>query len=581
MRRLAVIDVEGGDQPLFNEDRSIAVFQNGEIYNYIELRRELEALGHVFRTHSDTEVLAHGYEAWGDAVVEHLNGMWAIRAMGRTPPAVVPVARSTRHQAVALRLGRRVDWSSVPRSRRCSRPAFPPSRTRRCLDAYLAFGFVPEPYSFYRDIVKLPPAHNLIVEPGAAPRLSATGEVPIVDESETRRDEDRIVEEFAALFDDAVRLQMRSDVPFGAFLSGRTRFRQHRDGDGGSDAGCGAHVHDRVRRRAATTSARLARLVATALSHRAHRATSSSRRSRSRTGSAGDRLRRALRATRRRSRPVSCRRVAREAVTVVLTGDGGDEVLSGYTRYQGEKFSQTYGGLPALRAPASAAALGGCGARGASRRHARRELERAAQVLEAANMTFDERVTRKQSWSSAALRAGLLRSGAGRIRPAREFVEEAMQGCPARDAFHRLAWFDYKLMLPSQMLTKVDRMSMRASLEARVPFLDHRLVELMAPVGAQVKLPGFTRKHVLRRALGARLPPELLRAPQARLQRADARVVPGRRRRWHCSQGVVAGGALDDRLRPRGAARGSRRAPARRAPITATCSGSCCNWRLG
>jgi asparagine synthase (glutamine-hydrolysing) len=135
---------------------------------------------------------------------------------------------------------------------------------------------------------------------------------------------------------------------------------------------------------------------------------------------------------------------------------------------------------------------------------------RAARVLEAANLDFEARLARKQSWSSSALRAGLLRLDGRTVRPAQEFVSEAMRDCPARDPFHRLAWFDYRFMLPSQMLTKVDRASMSHSLEARVPFLDHRLVELMAGVSARVQMPHWTRKHVLRRALGPRLPPEVL-----------------------------------------------------------------------
>ena len=115
--------------------------------------------------------------------------------------------------------------------------------------------------------------------------------------------------------------------------------------------------------------------------------------------------------------------------------------------------------------------------------------------------------------STAALRASLLRGGQS-IRPAREFIEEAMRDCPARDNFHRLNWLDLTMTLPSQMLTKVDRTSMAHSLEVRVPFLDHRLVELMAPVSAQVKLPGYRRKHVLLRAMGRKLPPEVRRAPK-------------------------------------------------------------------
>jgi len=508
MRRLAIIDVAGGDQPLFNEDGSVAVFQNGEIYNYIELRRELEQLGHTFRTHSDTEVLAHAYEAWGDAFVEHLNGMWAIALwderrqrlfLSRDRLGIKPL-----HYAWD---GGRLVFGSEIKALQAAGVAAEPNP--EVLDAYLAFGFVPEPYTFYRGIAKLPAAHNLIVEAGAPPRLARYWRVPIVDEGEARRDENRIVEEFAALFDDAVRLQMRSDVPFGAFLSGGL--------DSASIvAAMAGQTPDPVRTFTIGFAARdyderaLARQVATR-----YRTAHTERQVEPADLEVElERLRAAFDEPFADASAVATgivARVAREAVTVVLTGDGGDEVLSGYTRYQGEKFSQTYGTLPGFVRrhllprsvdAASAVLPGGM----------RTRARRAAQVLEAANLDFVDRLTRKQSWSSPALRAELLHADARGVRPAREFVEEALRDCPAQDNFHRLAWFDYHAMLPGQMLTKVDRMTMAASLEARVPFLDHRLVELMAPVSAQVKLPGYTRKHVLRRALGSRLPPDLLRA---------------------------------------------------------------------
>jgi asparagine synthase (glutamine-hydrolysing) len=204
--------------------------------------------------------------------------------------------------------------------------------------------------------------------------------------------------------------------------------------------------------------------------------------------------------------------VAREAVTVGLSGDGGDEVLAGYTRYQGEKFSATWATLPALMRRGLVPRCLGL-ARRLSRGDLWLRLDRAARVVDAANMSFEARTTQKHSWSTVAHRALLLRGGHA-IRPAREFIEEVMRDCPARDSFHRLNWLDLRMTLPSQMLTKVDRMSMAHSLEVRVPFLDHRLVELMAPVSAQVKLPGYRRKHVLRRAMAGRLPSEVIRGPK-------------------------------------------------------------------
>ncbi len=510
MRRLAVIDVSGGDQPLYNADRTVAVIQNGEIYNYLELRTELEARGHRFRTHSDTEVLALGYEEWGDALVQHLNGMWAFALW------------DTRRQRLLLsrdRLGikplcyasdgtRFVFGSEIKALLAAGVPSEP---NWDVLDAYVAFGFVPEPHSAYRGIAKLPPGCNLIVEPGKAPRVERYWEVPIVDEHDSRRDEARILAEFETLLGDAVRLQMRSDVPFGAFLSGgldsasivTLMSEQAREAIRTFTIGFEAPGYDE-RHLAQLVSKRCKTRHIERVVEPADLETGLDRLGWHFDEPFGDGSALAADA-------VSA--LGREHVTVVLTGDGGDEVLSGYTRYQGEKLSQAWGHVPGfLRtgvAPrlldAACAILPGTSAD---------RMARAARVLESANMTFEDRVTRKQSWSPASLRATLLLAPGGPVRPAREFVDEAMRDCPARDPFHRLSWFDFKMMLPSQMLTKVDRMSMAHSLEARVPFLDHRLVELMAPVSAAVKLPRLTRKHVLRATVGRRLPPELLHAPK-------------------------------------------------------------------
>jgi asparagine synthase (glutamine-hydrolysing) len=544
MRRLAVIDVAGGDQPLYDEEGTVVVIQNGEIYNYIELRAELEAMGHRFRTHSDTEVLAHGYEAWGDQLVSRLNGMWAFAIWDRRRRRLLLSRDRLGIKPLCWTVdGTRFLFASEIKALLAAGVATTPDY--EVLDAYVAFGFVPEPYSLYRGVHKLPPGCNLVVEPGVAPRLVRWWRPPIVDESEARRDEDRIVEEFAALLTDAVRLQMRSDVPFGAFLSG------------GLDSASIVTLMSEQ-------SAAPVRTFTIGFESRAYDERALARRVAERCST--DHVERVVepadletgleRLAWHFDEPFGdgsalatdiVSAVARERVTVVLTGDGGDEVLSGYTRYQGEKLSQAWGRLPAaLRAGVAPRVLGAASAvlPGTSRDR----LRRAARVLETANMSFEDRLTRKQSWSAAAVRGALLDVDGKHVRPAREFVEEAMRDCPARDPFHRLSWFDTTLMLPSQMLTKVDRMSMGRSLEARVPFLDHRLVELMAPVSARVKMPGMTRKHVLRRALGARLPSALLQAPKRGFN------VP--LREWfrggspiELLQRRVADGALDDLVR--------------------------------
>jgi asparagine synthase (glutamine-hydrolysing) len=506
MRRLAIIDVAGGGQPIFNEDRSVAVVLNGEIYNFKELRTELQQLGHEFRTASDTEVLVHAYESWGDDLVQHLNGMWAFALwdvrrrrllLSRDRLGIKPLHYSWDGETLLF-------GSEIKALLRAGLPARP---NWELLDAYIAFGFVPEPYSMIHGVHKLPAGCNLELEAGSTPRLKRYWEVPIVHEVDARRDEDAVVEEFGALLRDAVRLQMRSDVPLGAFLSGGL--------DSGSIVAL-ASEHSSHALRTFTIGfdlpehdeRDLARQVAGRYrtEHRERRVEPADLEAGLRT--LGDHFDEPFGDTSALATWVVSH-LAREHVTVVLSGDGGDEVLAGYTRYPGEKFSSTYAALPRfIRRHIVPTAL--AAARAVAPRALRGRLDRVGRVLDAANMSFVDRVTAKQSWSTAAVRSDLLRPDAARIRPAREFVEEVIQACPATAPFHRLNWFDLKLVLPGQMLTKVDRMSMAASLEARVPFLDHRLVELMAPVSATVKLPGYVTKHVLRRALADRLPPPLL-----------------------------------------------------------------------
>jgi asparagine synthase (glutamine-hydrolysing) len=507
MRRLAVIDVDHGQQPLWNEDRTIAAIQNGEIYNYRELRAELAGLGHRFATDSDTEVLVHGYEQWGDELVSRLNGMWAFAIwdrgrrrllLSRDRLGIKPLHWTW--DGDTLRFGSEIKALLAG--------GHPPDIDWETLDAYVAFGFVPEPYSMYRGVRKLPPGCNLVLQEQGTPQLRQYWEVPCVDAADARTDENTVVEEFRALLDDAVRLQMRSDVPLGAFLSGGldsssiVALASHHTPHPLTTITIGFAERDFDERALAR---QVAEMYRTAHHERAVESGA--------LGRLSDVLRHHFDEPFGDSSALATYVVsgaARERVTVVLTGDGGDEVLAGYTRYQGEKFSQSYAGLPSF---VRRRLLPGCVdlTRSAMRGRWRYRLDRAANVLETANMSFEDRVTRKQSWSSAESRRQLLRPQPN-VRPAREYIDEVMRACPARDNLQRLNWFDLKMMLPGEMLTKVDRMSMAHSLEARVPFLDHRLVELMAGVSPAVKLRGYTRKHVLRRAMGSQLPPALLRA---------------------------------------------------------------------
>jgi asparagine synthase (glutamine-hydrolysing) len=196
---------------------------------------------------------------------------------------------------------------------------------------------------------------------------------------------------------------------------------------------------------------------------------------------------------------------------MVLTGDGGDEVLSGYTMYQGEKFARQWNRLPRPLRTAVPAALraGGRLLRGGPRF----KVNRAVKVSESSNLPFEHRLARKLSRSDPRLVADLLGPSADRVT-LEDFLEDRLRACPWKDPFYRLMYFHLKVSLPDDMLVKVDRMSMAYSLETRTPFLDHRLVEWMCGVDKRVKMQGYERKTVLRNTIARELPDALLHAPK-------------------------------------------------------------------
>lgn len=505
-RRLAIIDLSTGDQPMFNDDSTIALIYNGEIYNYVELREELRGRGSMFRTASDTEVIIRAYEQWGTDCLLRFNGMWSF-ALWDGPKERLFCARD--------RLGEKPLYYSITNGTFAfaSEPkalfayGVPKKLNEEMLDAYLCFGFLPAPCTMFNNIAKLPPGHFLLVEGGQV-KTRPYWDVRFPADHDSRRDEKEILEEFETLFLDAVRIRMRSDVPFGAFLSGgldsssvvAAMSRSHSGPVKTFTIGFGDPQFDE-RALAALVAKRfrtdhVERLV--------------------KPGEAETLLQKiASHFDEPFGDPSALptylvSKIARERVTVVLTGDGGDEVLSGYTIHQGQRFSERYSTLPPFIGRAiipgllsAAVHLAGGGLR--------QRIRRAQRVVKNANLEFVDRLEAKQGGFTSRERTALLASHHG-IRPARSFIEEAIAPVSGRDDFTKLDYWLLKVSLADDMLCKVDRASMASSLETRVPFLDHRIVELMAGVCMDVKLKGFTRKHVLRESIGKDLPREILDA---------------------------------------------------------------------
>lgn len=506
-RRLAIIDLATGTQPMYSADRQIVVVFNGEIYNYVELRDELKDFGHHFTTTSDTEVILAAYQQWGFECQQKFNGMWAI-ALWDARRRHLFVSRDRVGEKplhYASQDGTFIFGSEIKSLLAYGCDCKPATEL---LHIYLSLGYVPAPYTFYSGILRLLPGHYLVVREGEV-QVHRYWDLPAVSEAEMRTDAQRICEEFENTFYDAVKLRMRSDVPFGAFLSG-----------GLDSASIVAAMSKQSSLPVETFTIgfaergfderRLARDAAErfATHHREQMAVPEM---------FDDSLDQVLRHFDEPFGDASAMPlglvagVAREHVSMVLTGDGGDEVLSGYTNYVTEKLSSQYCRLPGVlrRGIYSSAKV----AVGVARGRMRYRLNSAERFLRLAGSSYNDRTVAKMSWLNPDAIAELIPAHVAQIGM-RDYFADAMAACQFTDGFYRQMYFNLKVSLPEDMLTKVDRMSMAHSLEARVPFLDHRLVELTYKAHKNIKLPGLTRKNLLRRTVGLQLPVSLLNAPK-------------------------------------------------------------------
>ncbi len=488
-------------------DGETVIIFNGAIYNFLELRDELERMGHRFRTDSDTEVILNAYEQWGIDCQQRLNGMWAFAIWDNKRRHLFlsrdRIGEKPLHYAIFQNSF--VFGSEIKALLAWGIPAV---ARDDLLEIYLTLGYIPAPHSFYRHIRKLRPAHYLLVKEGRIEERKYW-HFPQVPECDMVRGEKAVCEQFESILSDSVRLRMRSDVPYGAFLSGGL--------DSSSIVSLMAqHSEHPVEtftigfKEGRFDERGLARQAAAAFRshHHEHLVDSSS---------FDDSIESILH---HYDEPFGddsaiptghLARFARQYVKVALTGDGGDEVLSGYTIYQGEKFAADYKRLPTLlqrSAPPFARWLGRP-FHGAMRYR----MNRIAKVCAASAQSFELRLTAKLAKIPPIMIRNLLVDRKD-VWPFREFLAEVMRDCTFSDPFSRLMYFQFLVSLPDQMLTKVDRMSMACALEARAPFLDYRLVEFMAGVHRNVKMPGYRRKSVLLDSIGRRLPESIRRAPK-------------------------------------------------------------------
>jgi asparagine synthase (glutamine-hydrolysing) len=502
-RRLSIIDLATGDQPLGNEDGTVQVVFNGEIYNFADVRRELESHGHRFRTKSDTEVIVHGFEQWGQDCVSHFRGMFAFAAwdqrrrvllLARDRLGVKPLYYAPLHDGIVF--GSEI--KSLLEDPAVSREWDP-----EALDAYLTLGYVAAPQTIYRAVRKLDAGETLVVD-GNRLQRRRYWDLHFTGDGDDRREEEYL-EGVGALLDEAVRLRLISDVPLGAFLSGgidssavvAAMVRMSDAPVLTMSVGFDSKEYDELDH---------ALTVARHLQCEAH--------TRVITPQVEELL---PKVAWHMDEPFAdssavptfyVSRAAREKVTVALSGDGGDEVWAGYSRHgiEGTEVRVRNWLGPAAHA---AAMLGRALPATVKGSRSLRHLDYPAPLAYALKHAYDyfDDGLRHRCYTGDFATA---------VRGSDPYAKhrQLYEACESADPIDRAMYVDVRTYMVDDVLTKVDRMSMAVSLETREPLLDHKLLEYAATVPSSLKLRHGTTKYLLRRLLQRRLPPSILERPK-------------------------------------------------------------------
>jgi asparagine synthase (glutamine-hydrolysing) len=504
-RRLSIIDLSTGDQPMKSVNSDLVIVFNGEIYNYIELREELKQFGYSFKTNSDTEVILAAYDKWGYQCQNKFNGMWAFAIWNQSKQELFlsrdRIGEKPLHYTI-------LDGTFIFGSEIKSLFAYGVNKIIRTelIELYLSLTNIPAPNTFYKDIYKLMPGHYLIVKDGHLTE-KCYWDLPDIDENNLLRNKKEIYEQFEYLFTDSVKIRMRSDVPFGAFLSG------------GLDSSSIVAVMSEISYYPVKTftigfpekefdESKLAFEVALKFSTEHFVGTAF-------PGQFSEYLNRIAK---HYDEPFGDSSAiptdivsgfASKKVKMVLTGDGGDEVLSGYTSYQGVKLSNIIRKMP--RIIQNGFPLVNDFVAQNFHGNFRYKLNKASNIFRTAGITFNNRMAHKILPTSYSNIKELTKGLKSQIT-VEEYYNQLMSNCKYKDDFYKLMYLNFKHDLPNDYLVKVDRMSMANSLETRVPFLDFRLIEFMASVHKDIKMQGFERKSVLRNTIGQKLPLNLLKA---------------------------------------------------------------------
>jgi len=491
-RRLSIIDLEHGDQPIANEDGSCVVVQNGEVYNYPELRRELERTGHELRTRCDTEALVHLYEDHGVGFAERLRGMFAVAiwdaprqrlVLARDPYGIKPLYY--RHVGGELRFAS--ELRALPRG----------EIDLDALEAFLAFNSIPAPYSIFRDVRKLPAGHVLVWERGEVSLERYARPGPAVGDDVRTGDEAELVEELRARLGDSVQAHLLSDVPVGVLLSG------------GVDSAALAAF-------AAQASAEPVHTFTIGFAERSFDERADARLVAERYGTKHHELlvrpdpEQLLQALAEAfDEPFAdssalptylVSQLAAEHVKVALSGEGGDELFGGYYTYSADLFADRLAPLARVARPLVEALP-------ASTRKASLDYK-AKRFVRAAHLPPLERHHGWKEIFSAEARAEL--TGRSTTFDPVDVYRARYAETVGAPQLARLQDVDFGVYLVDDLLVKTDRASMAHSLEARVPFLDPLVTHLAFALPTRLKVRGLAKKILLRKAVEPLLPQEVV-----------------------------------------------------------------------
>jgi asparagine synthase (glutamine-hydrolysing) len=504
-RRLSIIDLQGGGQPLYNEDKSITIIFNGEIFNYKELMSILQKAGHVFSTESDTEAIIHAYEEWGEKCIDRLRGMFAFALWDQNNRKLLLVRdRLGIKPLYYTQIGDRFYFSSEIKAI-INQRSFKKEIDNNALAAYFSLTYIPSPLSIFKNLMKLPPGHYMTIQNGNASIIKYWD---VFFRPDYTKNEDYFRNRFNEIFNESVRLRMISDVPIGAFLSGgidsgmvvsnmsklsSQPVRTFTMGFGGNTGG-----YNDERKLAKTVSSYFN------AEHREFEVQPDIK----------GIIEKIIRSF---DEPFAddtvipsyylCQ-ITRKHVTVALSGLGGDEVFGGYERYLGYKLSSIYNRLPYFL----------------REKVIRQLIERIPERADGHyTVNHLKRFVRHASLKNDERYFGFISMQEGKkILNNNKHIEEGFKNCQdmfidlynsenAKEPLDKIFYCDMKTYLPEDILACTDRISMHHSLEVRVPFIDHKLLEFCATIPNNLKIKYNIKKYLLRKEAKNHLPQEVFK----------------------------------------------------------------------